>query len=139
MSFRWSSGPNDAGYDGYVYSTGVGPGRGQHGSMSKSELRAILFAAGPSFKVGAIVDTPTGNIDIAPTVLRILGVSHDDGMEGRVLEEALANGPEIGAVEWSTELHNTERRIGDKVYRQQIQISRVGETTYIDHGNSMFG
>ena len=139
MSFRWSSGPNDAGYDGYVYSTGGGRGRGQHGSMSKSELRNILFAAGPSFKQGAKVDTPTGNIDMAPTVLRILGISPGDGMEGRVLEEALANGPEAGGVDWSTELHNAERRLGYKVYRQQIQISRVGETTYIDYGNSTFG
>ena len=138
MSFRWNSGPNDAGYDGYVYSTGGGPGRGQHGSMSKSELRNILFAAGPSFKQGAKVNTPTGNIDMAPTVLRILGISPGNGMEGRVLEEALVDGPEAGAVEWSTELHNTERRLGYKVYRQQIQISRVGETTYIDHGNSTF-
>ena len=136
MSFRWHSGPNDAGYDGYVYSTGGGPGRGQHGSMSKSELRNICFAAGPSFKQGVDVDTPTGNIDIAPTVLRILGISCDDGMEGRVLEEALANGPEPGAVDWSTELHNAERRLGDKLYRQQIQTSRVGDTTYIDQGNS---
>ena len=139
MSFRWNSGPNDAGYDGYVYSTGGEPGRGQHGSMSKSELRAILFAAGPSFKEGAVVDTPTGNIDIAPTILRILGISHGDGMEGRILEEALANCPEVRAVDWSTELHNTERRMAYKVYRQHIQISRVGETTYIDHGNSTFG
>ena len=139
MSFRWSSGRNDAGYDGYVYSTGGRPGRGQHGSMSKSELRNILFAAGPSFKQGVQVDTPTGNIDMAPTVLRILGISSGAGMEGRVLEEALANGPDAGKVDWSTELHGAERRLGYKVYRQQIQISRVGETTYIDHGNSTFG
>ena len=99
MSFRWNSGPNEAGYDGYVYSTGGGPGRGQHGSMSKSELTNILFAAGPSFKQGARVDTPTGNIDMAPTVLRILGIPGGDSMEGRVLEEALANGPEAGTVD----------------------------------------
>ena len=139
MSFRWNSGPNDAGYDGYVYSTGGAPGRGMHGSMGESELKTILFAAGPSFKQGAKVNTPSGNIDMAPTVLRILGISPGDRMEGRVLEEALANGPDAGTVDWSTELHDTERRLGYKVYRQQIQISRVGETTYIDHGNSTFG
>ena len=138
MSFRWSSGSNDAGYDGFVYSTAGGPGRGQHGSMSKSESRCILFASGPSFKQGARLDTPTGNMDIAPTVLRILGISPDDSMEGRVLEEALTDGPEAGAVDWSTELHETERPLGHKVFRQQIQISRVGDTTYIDHGNSTF-
>ena len=61
------------------------------------------------------MDTPTGNIDMAPTVLRILGIPGGDSMEGRVLEEALANGPEAGAVDWSTELHNAERRLGLKI------------------------
>ena len=141
MSFRWTSAPNSAGYPGHVYSTGGAPGRGQHGSMSRSELRNALFAWGPSFKQGVKLDTPSGNIDLAPTILRILGISGPDaiGMDGRVLEEALANGPDPAEVDWSTELHNTERRLSEKVYRQQIKISRVGNTTYVDEGNSTFG
>ena len=139
MSFRWNSTPNDAGYRGYVYSTGGRPGQGQHGSMSKYELRNVMFARGPSFKQGLQVDAPSGNIDLAPTVLRILGIPAGKGMEGRVLEEAMVNGPDPADVDWSREVHNTERRLGDKVYRRQIAISRVGETTYIDEGNSTFG
>ena len=139
MSFRWSSAPNNAGYMGHVYSTGGAPGRGQHGSMGRSELRNVLFAWGPSFKQGVKLDTPSGNIDLAPTILRILGISGGNGMDGRVLEEALANGPDPAEVDWSTELHNTERRLSEKVYRQQIKISRVGNTTYVDEGNSTFG
>ncbi len=107
--------------------------------MSRSELRNVLFAWGPSFKQGVKLDTPSGNIDLAPTILRILGISGDNGMDGRVLEEALTNGPDPAEVDWSTELHNTERRLSEKVYRQQIKISRVGNTTYVDEGNSTFG
>ena len=107
--------------------------------MSKYELRNVMFARAPSFKQGLPVDAPSGNIDLAPTVLRILGIPAGEGMDGRVLEEALVNGPDPADVDWSREVHNTERRLGDKVYRQQIAISRVGETTYIDEGNSTFG
>jgi arylsulfatase A-like enzyme len=139
MSFRWNSHPNSAGYCGYVYSTGGTAGQGQHGSMSKHELRNILFACGPSFKRGVRLDNPSGNIDLAPTILRILGISTEARMDGRALEEALAGGPNPEDVEWSTELHNAERRVGGKVYRQQIKVSRIGDTTYVDEGNSTLG
>jgi predicted AlkP superfamily pyrophosphatase or phosphodiesterase len=139
MSFRWNSQPNNAGYCGYTYSTGGASGLGQHGSMSQHELRNILFAWGPSFKQGVTVDNPSGNIDLAPTILRTLGISTEACMDGRVLEEALAGGPEAREVEWSIELHNAERKVGGKVYRQQITVSRVGNTTYVNEGNSTLG
>ena len=82
MSFRWNPSPNAAGYPGFVYSNGGTPGQGNHGSMSKHELRSVLFAAGPSFKRGVKLETPSGIIDIAPTVLRILGITDDAKMEG---------------------------------------------------------
>lgn len=139
MSFRWSSRTNSAGYQGYVYSTQGAPGRGQHGSMSRFELRNVLFAWGPSFKVGVRLDTPSGNIDLAPTILRILGIESGAAMDGRVLEEGFLGGPDAGQIDWDTELHNTERRLTEKVYRQQIKICRVGNTTYVDGGNSTLG
>ena len=46
MSFRWDSRPNAAGYAGYAFSTGGGPELGQHGSMSRHEMRNALFARG---------------------------------------------------------------------------------------------
>ena len=66
-------------------------------------------------------------------------------MNGRVLHEALknSNNPEgsenPGEPDWTTELHNTERRVGDLVYRQQIQLCRVGETIYPEQGSSSLG
>ena len=135
VSFNWDSSPNEAGYDGMVYATGGKPGTGQHGSMSRHEIHGVLFASGPSFKTTLKLDIPSGNLDLAPTLLRILGISGDWGMHGRVLEEALAGGPNPEDLDWSTEMHQAEHDLGRELYRQQIKISRVGATTYVDEGN----
>ena len=139
MSFRWESTANEAGYRGKAYSAGAAPGLGQHGSMSKHEMNNVLFAWGPSFKAGLKLEIPSGNTDLAPTILAILGMYGDGAMDGRILEEALAGGPRTNDVDWSTELHNAERELADKVYRQQIKLSRVSSTTYVDEGSSTLG
>ena len=136
MSFQWNGTPNDAGYYGHVFSTGGSAGQGQHGSMSRHELHNVLFAWGPSFKESCRIETPSGNTDLAPTVLRLLGLSSDVPMDGRVLEEALGTGPDPSKLEWDLAIHNAERRVGDQVYRQQIKLSRVGYTGYVDQGRA---
>ncbi|MCH8107534.1 MAG: alkaline phosphatase family protein [Chloroflexi bacterium] len=139
MSFRWESTANEAGYHGMSYSSGAAPGLGQHGSMSKHEMNNVLFAWGPSFKTGLKLDIPSGNVDLAPTILAILGMYGDGSMDGRILEEALAGGPRTDDIDWSTELHNAERELDDKVYRQQIKLSKVSSTIYVDEGSSTLG
>ena len=139
MSFQWNRVPNAAGYAGYVYSTGGQSGQGQHGSMSRQELQNVLFGWGPSFKRRCTVLAPSGNIDLAPTVLRILGIDSPVLMDGRVLKEALIGGPRVDRVDWSSELYNGERRSSQQVYRQQIKVSLVGDTVYLDEGSSTLG
>ncbi len=134
MSFRWNSRANDAGFLGYVFSTGGATELGQHGSMSRHEMRNALFARGSGFKRGVRIQSPTGNIDLAPTILELLGVG-GDAMDGRVLHEALADGD---ATDWHTTTHSAERRFDDGAYRQSITISTVGKTTYVDEGNAAF-
>ena len=73
MSFTWSSTPNDAGFPGQTVSSGDPVGVGTHGGMSRHELRNTLIARGPSFLRSTVVDTPTGNIDVAPTILHHFG------------------------------------------------------------------
>ncbi len=136
MSFRWDSNPNTSGYHGSVYASGGAAGQGTHGSLSKHELRNVLFAAGPGFKRGVEINTPSGMIDLAPTILRILGISTDEPMDGRVLEEALAEGPEASAINWTVERHAAEHQAGQKTYRQYINIAHVGNTSYVDEGNA---
>ena len=135
MSFRWESTANEAGYHGMAYSTDGKPGTGQHGSMSRHEMHNILFASGPSFRSGLKLETPSGNLDLTPTILKVLSISGHEGMHGRVLEEALVGGPDAADVEWSTELHSAEHNLGEQVYSQQIKISTVGTTSYVDEGN----
>ena len=139
MSFRWRPETNEAGYAGTTYSTGGSPGQGQHGSISRSELHNILFARGPGFKKGLKVDSPTGNIDLAPTILKLLGLPLVQGMEGRPLEEALGGGPNPEDLDWFSDFYSTDCPVGGKVYRQQIKLSRLGDTVYVDEGTSSLG
>ena len=132
MSFPWQSVENQAGYAGHAPATGGAVGQGQHGSLSRHELRNTGLAAGPSFKRGTIVDTPTGNIDLAPTILQILGLEAEGStMDGRVLSEALKNGsPEPTP---DRQIHRADR----PGFCQELQISTVGKTKYVDWGNRM--
>jgi len=51
-------------------------------------MSAILYAAGPSLKRGKKIDT-VRNIDIAPTVLAILGVPPAATVDGRMIRRIL--------------------------------------------------
>ena len=132
MSFTWDSEKNDTGYDGFAYSSGGAPGLGQHGSMSKHEMNNTLLARGPSFKTQTRITSPTGNVDIAPTVLGLLGLPVPDDMDGRVITEALVSGPD--SVESMTDSHLAGREVLDWVYRQVITLSQVDSTVYLDSG-----
>ena len=131
MSFAWDSEPNPAGYQGYAYSTGGKVGQGQHGSMSRHELNNVGLAGGPSFRNGAVVAAPTGNIDFAPTILRLLGINEPShARHGRVIDEALTANAQPATEAW---VATHEAQAGD--YRQRVQISHVGGSQYIDWGN----
>ena len=133
MSLAWDSQPNRHGVKGRIYSCGeVGVGLGNHGSASPYEVHNTLVAAGPHFKRGVTSFTPSSNVDLFPTVLRILGIESASPTDGRVLEEALEGGPEPEEVFSSTSILKESAELGLAVYRQQVQVSRVAGTTYLD-------
>ena len=101
--------------------------------MSRHETRNVFYANGPGFKQSSAVATPTGNVDIAPTVLHLLHLPGGETMHGRILHEILANGPD--SVERQTVTHEAERITPSGSYRQAITVSRVGETVYVDEGS----
>jgi arylsulfatase A-like enzyme len=68
--------------------------RGMHGSFSPRDVHNILIAAGPDFRRGFRDPLPTGNVDVAPTVARILGVPLPHA-QGRTLFEAMAHGAAV--------------------------------------------
>jgi len=62
-------------------------GFGQHGGLGTYEQAPFLMIEGPGFDAGAARAEPTSVIDIAPTVLRHLGLPDSD-MDGRPLQRA---------------------------------------------------
>ena len=74
--------------------------RGMHGSFGTTDVHNAMFATGPAFRK-ALVDTlPTGNVDLAPTLARLHGLSMPQA-DGRPLLEALARGgrPQVSLFE----------------------------------------
>lgn len=78
------------GYPGTEYES-MFNNRGMHGSFSPIDVHNTLIAAGPDFVAGFVDPLPSANIDVAPTVARILGLELP-GADGRPLAEALGRG-----------------------------------------------
>ena len=128
--------PAGSEYAGRSYSAGdIGPGRGDHGSASPQEMRNILIAAGPGFKSGFRSEMPSGNVDIAPTVLSLLGMDAEP-MDGRVLTEALSEGrtPKPPGVVLKT--YSASRVVEGVRYSQTASIWEVGNTRYLDQAHA---
>jgi arylsulfatase A-like enzyme len=70
--------------------------RGMHGSFSPMDVHNTLIAYGPDFRERFKDTLPTGNVDLAPTVARILGLSLPSA-DGRPLLEALREGPPLSS------------------------------------------
>jgi arylsulfatase A-like enzyme len=68
--------------------------RGMHGSFSPVDVHNTLIAYGPDFREGLKDPLPTGNVDVAPTLAGILGLTLPQA-DGRPLLEALRNGPRV--------------------------------------------
>src|SRR5438309_2911143 len=85
--------------------------RGMHGSFSPRDVHNTLMASGPDFRRGFRDTLPTGNVDVAPTVARILGLSLP-GAEGRSLLEAMQNGVEAFDYHVATDVQRAEPSTG---------------------------
>jgi arylsulfatase A-like enzyme len=80
-----------------------------HGSMSPWNVRNTCLAWGVDMKRGATVRAPSGNVDVAPTILHLLGLDDRTGVDGRVLTEALLDGPDPDKVVVQTRTPIVER------------------------------
>lgn len=93
VSFNFDESVSVAGKSGISYASSINR-RGDHGSFSPIDTHISLLVSGPDFKFGFRDSLPTSNVDIAPTVARILGFSMPQA-QGRVLEEASVAGPSV--------------------------------------------
>ena len=99
-------------------------------------LANTLIAAGPDFRHGFASDLPSANVDVAPTVLRLLGVNAPGKFDGRVLSEAMT--AESTPAPVVSETVEAARKFPNGEWRQHLRLSRVGDFTYIDEGNGSF-
>src|SRR5438034_1729536 len=76
MSFRWDDSKNQFGVPGMIDADWQRTaGKGTHATLSRFDISNMLIAAGPDLKCGKADDLPTGNVDLAPTILRIRGIT----------------------------------------------------------------
>jgi arylsulfatase A-like enzyme len=100
-------------------------------------MNNTLIASGPDFRRGWTDEVPSGNIDVAPTILWILGLAPAHPMDGRVLREALAGSRERPTA--TDETLHAQRNLGDSIWRQHLRTASVDGVTYFIEGNGSSG
>ena len=132
LSFRWNDAFNGNGFSGHVYSAGGLPGAGTHGSMSRYEINNVFMCSGPLFRKSVRTLVPSGNIDLLPTMLKVLGIPLREGMQGRVLGECFDDHQPLLS---NTSYLQATRKVSNGTYRQELKISDINGIVYIDEGN----
>ena len=118
LAMRYDDSKNQFGIKGNTRHDAPYPvGGGCHGGLSRHELHNFLCMGGAAFKTNFTPDVPAGNIDIAPTVCRLLGIDEPASFDGRVLEEAL--------------LTNEDKRIDDSLETTSGATNSSGSKTYL--------
>ncbi len=136
IGLRWSPAPSSNGTPGLVFYDGPDrkAGEGMHVTLSPFDMHNTLIAVGPDFRCGFADDLPTGNVDVAPTILWILGITPPRPMDGRVLTEALTiPGPRVGTPKTTRmEAKNLQK---DFLWRQYLKRTQLNGVVYLDEGN----
>jgi predicted AlkP superfamily pyrophosphatase or phosphodiesterase len=129
VTHRWTTDPNPFGAPGTqsVPGTAGQAARNGHGGLNPYVTHATLLAAGPDFAQGKVVDLPAGNLDIAPTILALEGLSLPPTMDGRVLSEAFRK-PSKAPPKASS--NRIQASTGD--FCAEIEVSYAGRSRYLD-------
>ncbi len=139
MSARWDDEKSSNGTPGRVVVAAVGIlGKGSHHTLSPFDVHNIFVAAGPDFRRGVTDDLPTGNIDIAPTIFRILGLASPESLDGRVVTEMMIGNTTAASAKSESEIVEASRSLPDGQWSQKLQLSHVGNSVYIDQGTGAF-
>ena len=135
FTFPWSSARNRHGVPGTDYvmlangaTRPLDTAAANHGGMSPWTVKNTMLAWGPDFKRGARVRTPSANVDVTATILHLLGHPKANALDGRVLREALVNGPdeEQAAIETRT------LRVTSGAYKAALQVTETAGKRYLD-------
>jgi len=96
--------PGDLQSAAQISDTTLQEGQGMHGGFGRDQTFNNMAAIGPDFKSGFVDEAPMGNIDIVPTLAKILGIEMPSvgSLKGRVLQESLVRGEDVKAGETKT-------------------------------------
>ncbi len=111
--------------------TSYKPGQGAHVTLCLFDMHNTLIAAGPDFRAGLKSELPSGNLDVTPTVLHVLGIEPKEKLDGRVLYEALKNSLPENLVVPQTRT----RQILMKHWEQYLKITEFKGVQYFEEGN----
>lgn len=128
VSSNWDEEPNEAGFRGRTHQMGVAG----HGTSSPWDIHNTLIAAGPDFKSGVSNPVPSGNVDLAPTVLHLSGIEPPDSMDGRILLESLRSGPDPGSVPVTKTVHEATAAGDDWRYRLELTELEAAGSCYLN-------
>jgi arylsulfatase A-like enzyme len=126
VSANWSNKANEFGFKGTTTQDGVAG----HGTSSPYDIHNTLLAAGPDFRERASSDLPTANVDLAPTLLHLLGIVPPSTMSGRVIDEALRGGPPARLTRIKSDTVVRSTRTG---YELTAHFSFVNNVRYLDY------
>src|SRR6266496_1284385 len=140
MAFRWNDSKNQFGVPGTIDADWQrAAGKGTHATLSRFDMHNMLIGAGPDFCHSEVDDASTGNVDLGPTILHILGIKPPQLLDGRVLSEAMVNGnPPTAELKSETKTIDAMNDFPTGTWRQSLKSSHVGATLYFDEGNGQF-
>jgi arylsulfatase A-like enzyme len=131
LSFRGSEEKNRFGVAGLIDADwNRKAGDGTHATMSRFDIHNLCIAEGPDFRHAFETAVPSGNIDIAPSILGIVGLRPPNQIDGRLLGDAMIPLPD--------QVTDLPRRPTDFLrtmhdhWQQSLVITHVGGTVYFD-------
>ncbi|MDQ6622938.1 MAG: alkaline phosphatase family protein [Verrucomicrobiota bacterium] len=137
-TFQWSDQRSANGVAGMIDANGSGDtNKGTHGTLSPFDLHNTFIAAGPDFCRGMNDDLPTANVDVAATIMSILGLNPPEPLDGRVVKEAMV-GSDTKEPAVETKTIEASRQLPTGTWHQSLQISTLGTSSYIDQGHGAF-
>ncbi|MGB7299713.1 MAG: nucleotide pyrophosphatase/phosphodiesterase family protein [Burkholderiaceae bacterium] len=111
-------------------------GGGIHGGLHPIELHNWMAMGGKRFRGNVLIDAPAGIVDVLPTVMALVGGGDDgltdDGIDGRVLTEALSENAVdlVGVTQLIAARKKSTRRVGFE--RPQLAVTHFDTAYYLD-------
>lgn len=139
LSFRWSEEAGRFGLKGTVPCSMVKypADGGMHASLSRYDMQNTFIAAGPGIRPGLVSKLPSGNTDVAPTIMTLLGMkSEAEALDGRVLHEALKGSESTPAPMVETSDITPTTPAASAGWRPYLRVTKAGKAVYFEEGNN---